>query len=76
MQNMVLPGQNMVLPGQNIENMVQPGQNMVLPGQNIENMVLPGQNIERPVNVLSELDGSPRAFWLSAHSEAAADKIE
>ena len=66
MQNMVLPGQNMVLPGQNIENMVQPGQNMVLPGQ----------NIERPVNVLSELDGSPRAFWLSAHSEAAADKIE
>ena len=58
--------QNMVLPGQNIENMVQPGQNMVLPGQ----------NIERPVNVLSELDGSPRAFWLSAHSEAAADKIE
>ena len=73
----------MVLPGQSIENMVQPGQNMVLPGQNIENMVqpgqnmvLPGQNIERPVNVLSELDGSPRAFWLSAHSEAAADKIE
>ena len=58
--------QNMVLPGQNIENMVLPGQNMVLPGQ----------NIERPVNVLSELDGSPRAFWLSAHSEAAADKIE
>ena len=68
--------QNMVLPGQSIENMVQPGQNMVLPGQNIENMVQPGQNIERPVNVLSELDGSPRAFWLSAHSEAAADKIE
>ena len=66
MQNMVLPGQNMVLPGQNIENMVQP----------VQNMVLPGQNIERPVNVLSELDGSPRAFWLSAHSEAAADKIE
>ena len=56
----------MVLPGQNIENMVQP----------VQNMVLPGQNIERPVNVLSELDGSPRAFWLSAHSEAAADKIE
>ena len=56
----------MVLPGQNIENMVQPGQNMVLPGQ----------NIERPVNVLSELEGCPRAFWLSTHSEAAADKIE
>ena len=76
MQNMVLPGQNienMVQPGQ---NMVQPGQNMVLPGRNIENMMQPGQNIERPVNVLSELDGSPRAFWLSAHSEAAADKIE